>query len=59
MPQNNTLTLMNALGWQGGTTHQVCHALETDTQDILNADGSRMAQLLDKARAVRDIINAQ
>lgn len=59
MPQNNTLTLMHALSWQGGTIHQVCHALETDTQDILNADEARMGQLLDKARAVREIINAQ
>lgn len=42
----NTFALCFALGWQGGTVHQVAETLETTVQDILTADEDRMGVLL-------------
>lgn len=36
--ENCTLVLMHALGWQGGTVHQVSQATGLDVQTILNLD---------------------
>lgn len=47
----NTLALCFALGWQGGTVHQVAKELETTVDVILVADDERMAELLRKAQA--------
>lgn len=37
---NRTEALCKALGWQGGTVHQVAEALGTDTNSILYAEPS-------------------
>ena len=47
-----TLALCFALGWQGGTIHQVAAALQVSTSDILNADSTQQGELLRKAQAV-------
>lgn len=47
----NTTALIFAMGYQGGTVHQVAGSLGVDVSDILNADADRMDDLLRLAQA--------
>ena len=46
MSVTNLVALQFAMGYQGGTVHQMAKALRVDTSDILNADDERMSDLL-------------
>lgn len=37
-PENKTLAVMHALGWQGGTIHQVCDVIGCDSTAFLYRD---------------------
>jgi len=50
----NTTALIFAMGYQGGTVHQVAADLGVTTSDILNADEERMGELLRLAQAFRN-----
>ena len=50
MPGTNLVALQFAMGYQGGTIHQMAEALRVSTDDILNADDERMGELLRKAQ---------
>jgi len=50
----NTTALIFAMGYQGGTVHQVAADLGVTTSDILNADADRMGDLLRLAQAYRN-----
>jgi hypothetical protein len=49
---NPTLRLMHALGWQGGTIHQVCTVLNCEIEDILYRGPDRFAALLAQAEEI-------
>ena len=46
MSVTNLVALQFAIGYQGGTVHQMAKALRVNTDDILNADDERMGDLL-------------
>ena len=46
MAVTNLVALQFAMGYQGGTVHQMAQALRVNTSDILNADDERMSDLL-------------
>ena len=46
MSVTNLVALQFAMGYQGGTVHQMAKALRVNTSDILNADDERMSDLL-------------
>lgn len=50
MAVTNLVALQFAMGYQGGTIHQMAEALRVSTDDILNADDDRMGELLRKAQ---------
>lgn len=50
----NTMALIFARGWQGGTVHQIASELKTSTDDILTANIERMGELLRKAQHLRN-----
>ena len=51
--RNPTLELMLALGWQGGTVHQVCEKLNCTVEDILYKDKEVYSALLSKACRIK------
>ena len=50
MSVTNLVALQFAMGYQGGTVHQMAKALRVNTSDIINADGERMEDLLRAAQ---------
>ena len=46
MSVTNLVALQFAMGYQGGTIHQMAKALGVNTDDILDADDERMGDLL-------------
>lgn len=51
--KTNTEVIMNALGWQGGTIHQVARELGVTTDRILYASHDEMQALIGLAKEVR------
>lgn len=52
MPVTNLVALQFAMGYQGGTIHQMADRLRVSTDDILNADDEKMGDLLRKAQGL-------
>ena len=52
MTVTNLVALQFAMGYQGGTIHQMAKKLRVDTSDILNANDERMDDLLRRAQGL-------